>query len=82
MQYLLLNKLDYGIDISHQFTCSSVDVGVWKLRWSLVKLAGKLNTRPIAALYNAIFVVVYSLCKYYNYGYIEKKYNCKQKFGQ
>ena len=41
------------------------------------ELAERLNTKPIAALYYAIFVTVYSRCKYNNYGYTETKYNCK-----
>ena len=38
------------------------------------KLAERLNTKPIAALYNAIFLTVYSQCKYSDYGYAETKY--------
>ena len=30
--------------------------------------------KPIAALYNAIFLTVYSWCKYNDYGYAETKY--------
>ena len=38
------------------------------------ELAERLNTRPIAALYNAIFLTVYSRRKYNDYGYAETKY--------
>ena len=39
------------------------------------ELAERLNTKPLAALYNAIFLTVYSRCKYNDYGYAEIK--CK-----
>ena len=38
------------------------------------ELAKTLNTKPIAALYNAIFLTVYSHCKCNYYGYAETKY--------
>ena len=38
------------------------------------ELAERLNTKPIADLYNAIFLTVYSRRKYNDYGYAETKY--------
>ena len=38
------------------------------------ELAERLSTKPMAALYNAIFLTVYSRCKYNDYGYAETKY--------
>ena len=38
------------------------------------ELTERLNTKPIAALYNAMFLTVYSRCKYNDYGYAETKY--------
>ena len=57
---------------------SSVESGLksqdedWPM--STNELAERLNTKSIAALYNAIFLTVYSRCKYNDYGYAETKY--------
>ena len=46
-------------------------------KWPMLQneLAERLNTKPLAALYNAVFLTVYSRCKYNDYGYAEIK--CK-----